>query len=296
MDWDKIRVFLSVAEAGSFTHAGESLNLSQSAVSRQVSALEKSLNALLFHRHARGLILTEQGETLFKTARDVLSKITIAQAKISENKEQPKGPLRITTTMEFGAIWLIPRLPNFIKLYPDIDISLTLSDADLDLSMRQADVAIRMSPPRQPDLIQRHLMPIHYRVFGAPEYLKENGLPNTLGDLDNHRIIALDEDVKFPVEDANWLLEAGMVPGTRRHPALSVNTIYGVFRAIQSGLGIGAIPDYLSRRSRNLVELLSETPGPDSQAYFVYPEELLKSERVVVFRDFLIQQIADDLS
>ena len=110
MDWDKLRVFHAVGEAGSFTPAGEALNLSQSAVSRQIGALEESLGVPLFHRHARGLILTEQGELLYQTTRDVFSKLTSVQSMLSESTEKPTGPLRITTTMAFGSIWLTPRI------------------------------------------------------------------------------------------------------------------------------------------------------------------------------------------
>ena len=106
MDWDKLRVFHAAAEAGSFTHAGERLNLSQSAVSRQISNLEQSLNVALFHRHARGLILTEQGEVLFSTAREMFSKLATTEALISEGRERPKGNLRITSTVAFGSTWL----------------------------------------------------------------------------------------------------------------------------------------------------------------------------------------------
>ena len=95
MDWDKLRIFHAVAEAGSFTHAGELLNLSQSAVSRQISALEESLNVPLFHRHARGLILTEQGELLYRTAHEVFAKLAMAEAQLERKKaNQPSGWLR----------------------------------------------------------------------------------------------------------------------------------------------------------------------------------------------------------
>ena len=95
MDWDKLRVFQAAAEAGSFTHAGERLHLSQSAVSRQISSLEESLNVALFHRHARGLILTEQGEVLLSTTKDVFTKLSATEALISEGRERPKGNLRV---------------------------------------------------------------------------------------------------------------------------------------------------------------------------------------------------------
>ena len=294
MDWDKLRVFHAVAEAGSFTRAGDSLNLSQSAVSRQISGLESSLKVPLFHRHARGLILTEQGEMLYRTAHEILAKVTMAEAQLSESTERPQGPLRITTTVAFGSVWLTSRIKDFLLLYPDIDVTLVLADTELDLSMRQADVAIRMMPPRQPDLIQRHLMTMRYHVFAAPEYLKEHGMPKTPEDLDNHRIVVFGDDVRPPVPNLNWLLEAGTKPSRKRQAALKVNSTYAIFRAVQSGLGLGALPDYMSRESGNLVEVLPELRGPTVDTFFVYAEELRHSKRIGVFRDYLVRRIAED--
>jgi DNA-binding transcriptional LysR family regulator len=293
MDWDKLRVFHAVAEAGSFTHAGESLNLSQSAVSRQISALEESLNVPLFHRHARGLILTEQGELLFRTAREVFSKLAMTEAQLLESRERPQGPLKVTTTVAFGSLWLTPHIRDFVELYPDIQVSIILDDGELDLAMRQADMAIRMMPPRQPDLIQRHLMDLRYNVYAAPEYLARFGVPKTIEELDNHRIIVYGDDVRPPVDSVNWLLKAGARNDTPRRPILKVNNIYGIFRAVQSGLGIAALPDYFSREATNLKEILPELRGPVIETYFVYPEELRHSKRIAVFRDFLLKKIAD---
>ncbi len=294
MDWDKLRVFHAVAEAGSFTRAGEALNLSQSAVSRQISGLEGSLKVPLFHRHARGLLLTEQGEMLYRTAHEIFAKLTMAEARLSESTERPQGPLRITTTVAFGSVWLTSRMKDFLIHYPDVDVTLVLADTELDLSMRQADVAIRMLPPRQPDLIQRHLMTMRYHVFAAPEYLKKHGMPKTPEDLDNHRIVVFGDDVRPPVPNLNWLLEAGTKPSRKRQAALKVNSTYAIFRAVQSGLGLGALPDYMSRESGNLVEVLPELRGPTVDTFFVYAEELRHSKRIGVFRDYLVRRIAED--
>ena len=294
MDWDKLRVFHAVAKAGSFTRAGDSLNLSQSAVSRQISGLESSLKVPLFHRHARGLILTEQGEMLYRTAHEILAKVAIAEAQLSESTERPQGPLRITTTVAFGSVWLTSRMKDFLVLYPDIDVTLVLADTELDLSMRQADVAIRMMPPRQPDLIQRRLMTMRYHIFAAPEYLKKHGMPKTPEDLDTHRIVVFGEDAHPPVPNLNWLLEAGTKPSRKRQAALKVNSTYAIFRAVQSGLGLGALPDYMSRESGNLVEVLPELRGPTVDIFFVYAEELRHSKRIGVFRDYLVRRIAKD--
>ncbi|MBF0249671.1 MAG: LysR family transcriptional regulator [Alphaproteobacteria bacterium] len=293
MDWDKLRVFHAVAEAGSFTQAGERLNLSQSAVSRQIGALEDSLGVSLFHRHARGLLLTEQGEHLYRATAEMVSGLANATARIMDTRERPWGPLRITTTVAFGSIWLTRRLKEFIEDYPDIDVSLVLSDDELDVSMRQADVAIRVRPPTQPDLIQRQLMGVKYRIYAAPSYIKEYGLPRTAEELDNHRIVVYGADAAPPVENINWLLDAGAGEKPRR-PVLKVNNIYGIYRAVRSGIGIGALPDYMTGHAEDLVQVLSELEGPGFNTYFVYPEELRQSKRVGVFRDFLINRIRTD--
>jgi DNA-binding transcriptional LysR family regulator len=293
MDWDKLRVFHAVAEAGSFTHAGDSLNLSQSAVSRQISGLEESLQVPLFHRHARGLILTEQGELLYRTAREVFAKLSMTEAMLSESKDRPKGPLKVTTTVAFGSSWLTPRIREFLDLYPEITLTLLVDDTEVDLSMREADVAVRMKPPRQPDLVQRHLMTVRSYAFASADYLKKHGTPARPEDLDNHRIIIYGDDTPPPTGNTNWLMEAGTKPGATRHTILKVNNIYAILRAVQAGLGIGALPNYMMPDSSELVRILPELAGPTNECYFVYPEELRPSKRIAVFRDFLVKKVTE---
>ena len=293
MDWDKLKVFHAAAEAGSFTHAGEQLGLSQSAVSRQVSALEQELAVSLFHRHARGLILTEQGELLFRTAREVFAKLSMAEGLISESKERPKGPLKITSTVAFSSTWLTPRIREFLDLYPEIQVTLVVDDSELDLSMREADVAIRMSPPRQPDLIQRHLLSIPSHIYAAPEYVRKHGTPQKPEDLDKHRLIIYGDESRPPVPNANWLLETGTKPGQERKPILAVNNDYAMLRAVLSGLGIAALSDFMASEHADLARVLPELAGPPVEAYFVYPEELRSSKRINVFRDFLLRKVAE---
>src|SRR5467141_1085562 len=207
MDWDKLKVFHAAAEAGSFTHAGEQLGLSQSAVSRQVSALEQELTVSLFHRHARGLILTEQGELLYRTAHEVFMKLESARAKLTDSRERPNGDLKITTTIGIGVHWLTPRLGEFSELYPDIRITLLTTDEELDLGMREADVAIRLRQPTQPDLIRRKLFSVHFHAYASPEYLKRFGTPRSFDELDSHRIIVLGGTVQpWLQQSGNWLL------------------------------------------------------------------------------------------
>ena len=293
MDWDKLRIFHAVAKAGSFTHAGETLNLSQSAVSRQISTLEENLGVPLFHRHARGLLLTEQGELLNRTAREITAKLNQTTAQMSDFLESPQGPLRITTTVAFGSVWLTTRLHKFLKLYPEVEVSLVFADSELDLAMREADLAIRMAPPSQPDLIRRRLLNMQYHVYAAPSYLEEYGEPKTVKDLHNHRIVAYGERPNRYTANLNWLLEASQ-DADANPSVLRVNSAYGIFRAVQSGLCLGGLPDYFAITSPDLIRVLIDLPGPQYDIFFVYPEELRHSKRVGVFRDFLIEEINED--
>lgn len=287
MDWDKLRIFHAVADAGSFTHAGHELGLSQSAVSRQISALEEGLNVPLFHRHARGLILTEQGEMLYRTAHEVFTKLTAAQTRLMDTKQKPSGELRITTTVGLGSIWLTPRLKEFVELYPQITVTLLLEDRELDLAMREADVAIRLRRPTQPDLIQRKLFTVHHHLYASTDYVKKHGIPKSVEDLDSHRILVFGQTAGY-LTNINWLETVGRPEGDPRPVVLRLNNAYGLRRAVQAGLGIGSLPDYIVAADSGLVQIDLTAPTPEFDTYFVYPEELKDTKRVTVFRDFIV--------
>lgn len=286
MDWDKLRIFHAVADAGSFTHAGHELNLSQSAVSRQISALEEDLRVPLFHRHARGLILTEQGEVLYRTAHDVFTKLAAAKTRLMDSKEKPSGELRITTTVGLGSVWLTPRIKEFMELYPEIQVQLLLEDEELDLSMREADVAIRLRRPTQPDLIQRKLFTVHHHVYASVDYVRQHGIPKSSVELDKHKILVF-QGASY-LTYVNMLLSIGRTENDMRIPALRVNSAYGLRRAVQAGAGIAILSDYLVAPDMNLVQIELEVQTPEFDTYFVYPEELKETKRVTVFRDFIV--------
>jgi DNA-binding transcriptional LysR family regulator len=289
MDWDKLRIFHAVADAGSFTHAGHELGLSQSAVSRQISSLEEDLHVPLFHRHARGLILTEQGEMLFRTAHEVFTKLAAAQTRLMDSKDKPTGELRITTTVGLGSLWLTPRISEFMELYPDIDVILLLDDSELDLSMREADVAIRLRRPTQPDLIQRKLFTVRHHVYASADYVRRRGMPKSVDDLDNHIILTFGQAPQY-LTTINWLETVGRPDDQPRRAALRINNAYALRRAVETGIGIASIPDYIINRDAGLVQVDLGTDMPSFDTYFVYPEELKDTKRVTVFRDFLVSK------
>ncbi len=282
-----------MAEAGSFTHAGEVLNLHQSAVSRHVAALEDSLKAPLFHRHPRGLRLTEQGELLYRTAHDVFTKLALTEQLLRDHKEKPTGELRVTTTVAFGSTWLAPRMAEFVRLYPEINVDLMLEDREVELGLGKADVAIRMRAPVQSDLIQRRLFTTHYHIYCSPDYATRHGVPRTAAELDQHAIIIYGEGAPSSLRNLNWLATIGKAGGAAREPRLRVNNVYGVLLACEAGVGLAALPDYMARGNAKLTRLVLDVDGPSFDTYFVIPEELRESKRVSVFRDFLLRQSRD---
>ena len=291
MDWDKLRIFHAVAEAGSLTHAGERLNLSQSAVSRQIRALEETLNTTLFHRHARGLILTEQGELLLDATRAMQRRLDAASARIRDSEEEVFGDLRVTTTTAFGTLWLVPRLSRLYERYPGLKIDLMLEERVLDLPMREADVAIRMKEPSQADLIRRRLMGVHMRLFASQGYLKAHGAPASPADLSGHRLISQNTR-SVQVSAASRLVQNLLTHEVGS--LLTVNNYFGVLQAVRNDLGIGVLPDYVSRISPDLVRVLEEVESTEVPVFLAYPEELRQSRRIRAFRDFVMDEIASD--
>ncbi len=288
MDWDKVRIFFAAAEAGSFTHAGTALGLSQSAVSRQVSALEAELKIPLFHRHARGLILTEQGELLFRTAREVLQKLEQTRAKLSDSREKPNGELKITANVGLGTHWLTPRLGEFLDLYPEISTQIILTDDELDLAMREADVALRLRQPVQGDLIQRKLFTVHFHAYASAEYLKRFGQLKSVDGLSEHRLLKFGGTLPPHLLDLNWHITAGRSAREPRPAAFTVNNLTALIRSCQRGFGIAILPDYLVEPDSGLTQLLTSEQMPELDCYLVYAEEMKGVARVQVFRDFIV--------
>ena len=293
MDWDKLKIFHAVAEAGSFTSATVNLNLSQSAISRQIQSLEQDLKVQLFERHARGLTLTENGEYVFKTAHDVISKLKEVEISLGDQKNKPTGKLTITTVRSFGTHWLTPRIQEFMQLNPDIEVELIFDDKELDLSTRQADIGIFMRRPKQLNYIQRKLVDINYHIYGSTKYLGKQGIPKTVNDLNQHRFISFGKGAPSPVFNPDWALKLGVKDNKKRKSIMKVNSVMGLLLAVESGVGLAALPDYLVSQSNNIVKVLPKSEGPITEAHFVYPQSLKNVARVQVFRNFLYSKLSE---
>ena len=292
MDWDKLKIFHAVAEAGNFTKATYSLNLSQSAISRQIQSLESELKTQLFERHARGLSLTDNGQYLFKTAHEVISKLKDVESTLMDKKNKPSGKLTVNTFISFGTTWLTPRIQEFMKLNPEIEIELIFDDKELDLSTRQADIGIWSRKPKQLNYIQKKLIDINYHIYGSAKYLEEYGHPKNLTDLTKHKFISYGRGTPSPVFNPDWALKLAGKDNKKIKPIMKVNSVYGLLLAVQSGVGLAALPDYITASVPNIIRVLPKVEGPKTEAHFVYPQSLKNVARVVAFRNFLYSKVS----
>ena len=293
MDWDKLKIFYAVAESGSFTKATINLNLSQSAISRQIQSLEYELKAQLFERHARGLSLTENGEYLYKTAHEVISKLKEVESAFVDKKNKPSGKLTVTTVVSFGTTWLTPRIQEFMQLNPEIEVELIFDDTELNLTTREADIGIWMRKPKQLNYIQKKLMNLNYHIYGSAKYLEKYGFPKNENDLSKHKFISYGKGTPSPVFNPDWALKLGVKDGKKRKPAMKVNSVYGLLLAVKSGVGLAALPDYLTHSVSNIVKVLPNIEGPKTEVHFVYPQSLKNVARIVAFRNFLYSKISE---
>ncbi len=286
MDWDRLRIFHAVANAGSFTRATDDLNMSQPAVSRQISALETDLDVTLFRRHARGLNLTEQGELLFKTTSKIVNQIHDVDDQLSNCRDKPSGDLHITTTVGLGSSWLAPRLHEFREDYPDIQLSLRLEDNEVDIGKGQADVAIRLHEPTQHGLVRLKLFTVHLHAYASKSYIEKYGGLASVEDLDNHHILSFEGSI-HPSQELNWLQYAGQ-RGKKRKSVFKVNNLFALSQAVRTGMGVAILPDYMVDNEKDIVRVLKEADVPELSTYFVYHEEMRSSRRLTVFRDFVV--------
>ncbi len=297
MNWNRLQTFLLVSEAGSFSKGSRKLGLSQSAVSRQISMLEEELKCPLFNRAWSGLVLTEAGEELRKTAVLMARDLDLSVARINEGRALAEGPLRVSTTIAFGSSWLTPRVRSFHERYHEIRLSLHLTDNEyLDLSMRDADCAIRFARQTQLNLVQVPLGVVRYKMYASKDYVAEFGMPEKLDDLDKHDLIVYGDFSPQPISEMNWLLNVGREPAEPRTAALEISSVYGIFRAAEVGLGVAALPYYLAQSSDSLVEVMPAITGPAFEVLFVYPEELRNLRRIRVLLEFLQDQAQEDIA
>jgi DNA-binding transcriptional LysR family regulator len=291
MDWDKLRIFHAVAESGSLTGAGKALSLSQPAVSRQIANLEESLGVGLFRRHARGLVLTEQGEILYETTKDIFQRLSVVKGQLTDTRKRPEGPLTITVSEFVASTWLAPKLVQFRETYPDIQLTILVDDKILKINLKEADAALRLSKPTESDLVHRHLASIHFRICGSKKYFENNPVPKTVNELKNHRLVGVPENITWPFSNPNWLFEVAGVNKRNGNNLMMTNSMHAIHQAVKTGAGLAVLPDYLIVEDPDLQAVLPRLERPPVDMYFIYAEERRHSRRLTAFRDFLLENI-----
>lgn len=291
LNWDKIRIFNAVAEAKSLTKASQTLNLSQSALSRQITSLEQQLGISLFHRHARGLILTEQGDILYNNSKEICTKLDLVESQIHDSHSKASGQLKITAPRFLGGKWLMPHIGQFQNLYPDLQLSFILTNRVVDLQMREADVALRFFEPEQPNLIKRKLTEFQFHICASKDYLARHGTPKKAKDLKKHRLIGYPDGINPPHQHTDWLFNLAGVNKTAYKNSLLINSMDSITELVSQNIGIACLPEFIIREKTDIETILPEYAPPVSDLFFVYAEERRNSERITVFRDFMLDII-----
>jgi DNA-binding transcriptional LysR family regulator len=290
LDWDKLKSFYYVAKSGSINNTAQALHITQPSISRHISLLEGELGHKVFFRSSKGVMLTEEGEILFRAICKVFADLEQAQTLINDLGKKPQGQLRIASTVGFAELYLANYLEGFITAYPDIDLSLYATDVTPDLSMREAEAIIHPKLPESAELIQIPLISFPLKLYASPGYLKEYGVPKTVEELSNHRLIAFGGYYTHPFNFMDWHLTAGMPLGQMREPYIQANLAPIRCKLAQANLGIICLPTYHpGLKEMNLVEVLPDVQGPTLDQYFIFSRQFKDSKRINIFINYITE-------
>ncbi len=287
---DRLKSFYTVARYGSVNKAARKLNISQPALSRQISSLEESLQTLLFYRYQRGLKPTKQGEILLEHAERILTDATEAQRNLTIDMVEPKGPLKISTTVALSTMWLPEKVGEFVDKHLEIEVTMVGSNEFPNLAVGEADVVIWPSVPEDTrKMVCHHLTSFRHKLFASPEYIKKFGMPKGPEDLKNHRLLAFGAKYHEISYDLDWLLKIGAPKGKPHKAHIRLDNRRGLFILAAKGYGITMIDENIlnDEERRQLVPILPDLDGPKASLYFIYPRELEHSKRVQTFYEVL---------
>ncbi len=293
VDWDKLRVFNYVAWSGSLTKAAEKMMISQSAISRQISSLEEIMECKLFRRHPRGLLLTEQGDILFATTQEIFGKISNTLSVLRHTKNIPSGHLKVSTTSSFAYYWLMPRIKAFMQLYPALHVSHFIADDEQSLSKPDIDIILKPYPTQQLRMVQRPILKCPRSVYASRGYLENHTKLENINDVEHHNIVTYSREGANSEENLYVLIgaQSDSVPS----PFLNFDSHVGVLKAVETGMGIGIVFDYIAAQKPDLVKVVPDLQIPPIEHYLIYPEELRHTKKIVAFKDFLLEElIAED--
>ena len=290
MKWDRLKYFFIVSQTLNLKKASEIMNISHSSLSRQITVLEDELKIKLFFRNSKGLTLSPDGLKLSKKVNNISSEINNIQNFSSSS--EPNGKLRVSATNAFGTLWITPRIKKFISRFPNIQIALNLRDSEPKVLHYASDIEIRMTESTSQDDIQTKISQFEYKIYASKQYIKENGLPNSINDLDNHNIIAYGETAQPPLDRTrlNWLLHIGRNKNNTRRPVLEISNIHGIVGATESSIGISSLPSWMEDVI-DLEEILCQLEGPKLNISLCHKYDLKDDPRIRVFKNFILDEI-----
>ena len=293
MDLSILELFVHVAKLGSFAEAARQQALDPSQVSRNIASLESHLKIQLFRRSTRKLALTEAGQRYLARIMPLLEEFQFANEEALELVQKPSGSLRVTASNAFGQVCLLPLLPNFMKTYPDIQIDLILSDENLDLYKDNIDVAFRLSPNFESNLIGIKLFDTAYHVCASPNYLKDNQKIRTPRDLSVHPCIAF----SLPQFRSRWTYR-NSVTGVEKQvliqPSIMVNNALALRECLLMDMGIGLIAQWMTKvaiKDGSLIDLFPRTQFTattfNTGAWLLYPSRQFLPTKTRIFIDYI---------
>ncbi len=290
----EIEAFVRVAERLNFAKAGQSLGLSPSAIGKSVARLESSLGVRLFNRTTRQVTLTDEGTMLFERYSAILTDLRDTHDAVKDNKAAPSGSLRVTLPT-IGYRFLLPILPEFRRLYPDIDLEFDFNDRRVDLIEGGFDAAIRSGALDDSSLMMRRLGPFRFVVCGAPDYFARMGRPQQLGQLLHHDALRF----RFPSSGRfqDWRLENGDNALAGMRVALTCGNMEAIRAAAIDGLGLGYMPEFLAKdaiRDGLLESVLNEYLAAPGHFSILWPATRFMTPRLRAFIDFASENMFRD--
>lgn len=288
LDWDDIRHLIAVHRAGTLTAAARSLKTNATTVGRRVTQLEETLGVRLFDRTSHGWTPTEACARLIPHAErmeeEALSLVRISAA----DDHGLAGVVHVTTSEPIATRYLMPHLPRFRASHPHIDLILSTSERRLDLGRREADIALRLVRPTEPDLVARRLMRVELALYASREYIEARGNPSEQGSYEGHDAVTFMESRATRQENA-WLEQN--CKGAR--VVLRANSVTALVEAIREGLGIGLIPNVVGDRIAGLFRLEISHPPTPRELFLAYHRDIEPSPRVRAVIDFLTGALGD---